>query len=315
MKFLSILVAFLGFTLCSFSQTLPDVVEARNRGTNFMGEGNIESAITEFERCIELAGLVGEDAVYIQFEIEQALPNLYFQLVSKVPRDNHAAILEALEKTVEVAERYNDNRTKENAERQMPQVIFALGAAAYQAQNYDEAVKFFDEVIARNPNHAGAYYIKGIIFENALKDEDQMDENYRLALEKGREFGDARNAQLAQQRWRNYYYNTGVRAQGGQRWDEAIYSFTKSLEADDAHYESLLGLAISHNARRNWDQAIAFGERALQVKEDSAVYWEIGRAYQGKNDNNKACESFRRVTDGPRLENARHEMQHVLRCN
>ena len=314
MKFVSILVAFLGFTLASFSQTMQDVVESSNRARTMMSEGNLDEAIAEFKRSIELAEAVGEEAFHIQFEIESALPNLYFQKVSRVPRDNPAAILEALEATVAVAEKYNDMRTKENAERQIVQPLLALAMASYQAQNYEEALERFDNVLERNPNLAVAYYIKGVIYETT-RDEANMDENYRLAIEKGREFGDARNAQQAQQRWRNFHFNAGVPAQRAQRWDDAIASFTKALEADEEHFESLLGLALANNAKRNWDEAIAFGQRALQVREESTVYWEIGRAYQGKGDTARACENLRKVTDGPRLENARHEIQHVLRCN
>jgi len=313
-KFVSIFVVLFGFTLISSSQTLQEVVDARNRGANLMGEGKFDEAIAEFEKSIEIAEAVGEEAEYIQLEVESALPNLYLRKAADVPRDNPAAILEALQKAIEVAEKFGDVRTKENAERQLIQPMFAVAMASYQAENYDDALVQLDAVIAQNPNHAGAHFVKGVIYENN-RDVENMDENFRLAIAKGREFGDARSAQSAQQRWRNFHYNAGVQMQRAQRWDDAILAFTTALEADENHFESLLGLAIAQNAKRNWDDAIAAALRAIEIREDSSLFWELGVAYQGKNDRVKACESLRKVTDGPRLENAKHQIEHVLRCN
>ena len=314
-KLLSVLVVLFGVTVIGSAQTMEDVVTAQTNGRNLMAAGNIDEAIAELEKCVALAEQVGDDAVYIQIEIESALPNLYFQRVQRIPRDNPSALLEALETTVAVAEKYNDARTKENAERQIPTIYLALGNAAYQAQNYEEAIKNLDEALTRNPNIAAAYFIKGVIYETS-KDEPNMLENYRLAIEKGQEFGDARNAQNAQRQLRNFHYNSGVPLLRAQRWDDAIASFTKALEADENYFEALLGMVLSNNGKRSWDNAIEYSEKALQVRENaSEVFYELGLAYQGKNDRAKACENFRKVTSGPRLENAKHKIEVELRCN
>ena len=119
-KLLSILVVLFGVTVIGSAQTMEDVVTAQTNGRNLMAAGNIDEAIAELEKCVALAEQVGDDAVFIQIEIESALPNLYFQRVQRIPRDDPSALLEALETTVAVAEKYNDTRTKENAERQIP---------------------------------------------------------------------------------------------------------------------------------------------------------------------------------------------------
>ena len=314
-KLLSVIVAFFGFTFIISAQTMEDVMNARTNGQNLMAAGNLDEAIAEFKKCIELAEQVGEEAEFIQIEIESVLPNLYFQKVSLIPRDDHAALLQAFELTVEVAEKYNDTRTKENAERQIPQIYLALGNAAYQAQNYEEAIKQLNAAVARNPNLASAYFIMGVCYES-MRDEPNMTENYKLAIEKGQAFGEPQRAQSAQQRLRNFHYNAGVPSLRAQRWDEAIASFTKALDADENYFEALLGMVLSNNGKRSWDDAIAFAERAIQVRENAfEVFYELGLAYKGKNDRTKACENFRKVTSGPRLENAKHEIEVVLRCN
>ena len=320
-KLLSIVVVLFGFIKIGSAQTMEDVVNAQTKGRNLMADGNLDEAIAEFERCIEIAIQVGEEAEFIQVEIESALPNLYFQKVSKIPRTEFQALLEAFNATVEVAVKYNDTRTKENAERQIPPIYYAIGLAAYSSQNYEGAIENFDEAIARNPNIAGAYFIKGLICETITKDEHCMDENYKLAIEKGKEFrtlvaDNAQRSQAAQQRLRTYHYNSGVSALRTQKWDDAIVSFTKSLEADDNNFEALLGMVLSYNGKKSWDDAIAYSEKALQIRENAyEVFYELGLSYKGKNDKAKACENLRKVTSGPRLENAKHEINVVLKCN
>jgi len=314
-KLLSVIVFMFGFALMGSAQTLQDVAESLSKGVELRAARDFDAAIDEFERCIELAKSVGDDALEHQMSAEGVLPELYLAKVQGLPRTEFGAILEALETAVEVAEKYNDQRTKESAERQMPQIYLAIGNTLRSEQKFDEAIQNFDKAIDRNPDFAQAYFLKGVCYES-MRNEVDMDENYRLAIEKGRAFGDAQNAQSAQQRLRNYYYNAGVSAQRAQRWDDAIAAFTKSAEVDDNYFEAFLGLAMSFNARRSWDNAILNAEKALQIRESAdVVFWELGVAYKGKNDRTRACENFRKVTGGPRLENAKHEIEVVLKCN
>jgi len=314
-KLLSVIVLLFGFKLMGSAQTLQDVAESLNKGVELRAARDFDAAIAEFERCIELAKIVGDEALEHQTSAEGVLPELYFAKVQGIPRTDFIAILEALVTAVEVAEKYNDQRTKENAERQIPQIYLAIGNTLRSEQKFEEAIENFDKAIAINPDFAQAYFLKGVCYES-MRNEADMDENYRLAIEKGRTFGDAQNAQNAQQRLRNYYYNSGVSAQRAQKWEDAIAAFTKAVEVDENYFEAFLGLAMSFNARRSWDNAILNAEKALQIRETSdVVFWELGVAYKGKNDRAKACENFRKVTSGPRLENAKHEIEVVLKCN
>ena len=181
-------------------------------------------------------------------------------------------------------------------------------------QKFDEAIANLDNAIAQNPNIAIAYFLKGACYES-MRDEPNMDENYKLAIEKGKEFGDAQNARQAQERLRNFHYNAGVASRRTQKWDDAIVSFTKAQETDENYFEALHGLAMSYNDKKSWDNAIQHSEKALQLRDDVNIYWELGVAYKGKNDKAKACENFKKVTSGPRMENAKHEINVVLKCN
>ena len=314
-KLLSFVAVFFGFTFLSSAQTLQDVVDAYNSAREYQAVDNWDKVIAALERCIELSEQVDDvEALRIQGEAIQVLPNSYLQKATKIPKDDHPALLQALEEAVSVAQKYNDTRTMERAEREIPQVYAAMGNKFRLEQNFEEAITNFDEAILRNPNIAVAYFLKGVCYES-MRDEPNMEENYRLAIEKGRAFGDAQNARQAQERLRNFYNTAGRRAFNERKWDDAIASFTQAIEVDDNFFEAYQFLIISYNGKSSWDNAIAYSAKALQIKEEPRIFYELGVAYYGKKDNARACENFRKVKSGDQVVNARKYVTEILKCN
>jgi len=314
---MSIVVALFGITVFASAQTLQEVTEAYNKGAGLMAAGDLDSAIAELERCVDMAKKVGDEAIELQVVAESALPGLYIQKANKIlaTRD-YAATLLALEATVVAAEKYQSKEVKESAEKTIPSIYLALGLADYQAQKFEDAVKNFDQVIARDPNNAGAYYRRGICYQN-LKDEAKMEESYKLAIEKGTASNDAQSVQGAKTQLSRYFYNTGIAARKAQRWDEAIAAFTKTIEADSNYFDAYYAMASCHNSKKSFDNAIAACEKALEIKTEGldGVYYELGTAYAGKNNNARACEYFKKIGEGPFLAGAKYQIETALKCN
>ena len=59
MKLLSVALVLFGFTVIGSAQTLQEVTEARNKGAELMAAGDMDGAITELEKCVDLAKKVG----------------------------------------------------------------------------------------------------------------------------------------------------------------------------------------------------------------------------------------------------------------
>jgi len=318
-KLLSVVVILFGCTVIGSAQTLQEVTEARNKGAELMAANDFDGAITELEKCVDLAKKVGEEADEHRLVAEGALPNLYFQKASLIKE--HSAALKALEATVAAAEKYNNADVKAKAEKSIPQLYYAMGAADYSAKKYDEAVKNLDQAIARDPNMANAYFIKGVCYQT-LKDESKMDENYKLAIEKGTANGDASTAQKAKAQLSKYYYNAGIVARKAQKWDDAIAAFNKTVDADGDFADAYYAMASCYNSKKGWDNAIASGEKALQIKSAAGadaktldpIYYELGTAHAGKSDNGKACEYFKKVVNEPFLKGAKYQIETALKC-
>jgi len=314
---MSIVVALFGITVITSAQTLQEVTEAYNKGGELMAAKDLDGAIAELEKCIDLAKKVGDEAEELQVVAELALPGLYFEKAKNIlaTRDYQATV-QALEATIAAAEKYNSKEVKESAEKTIPQIYLALGNADYQAQKYEDAVKNYDQVIARDPNNAGAYYRRGICYQN-LKNDAQMEESYKLAIEKGTASNDTQSVQAAKTALSRYFYNVGINARRAQKWDDAIAAFTKTIEIDESLFDAYFALTGSYNGKQNWDNAIATGEKALTLKDSGldGVYYELGTAYAGKKNNAKACECFKKVGPGNFFEGAKYQIETALKCN
>jgi len=319
-RLLTVVAVLLGITVISSAQTLQEVVEARNKGSELMAAKDLDGAIAELEKCVDLAKKVGEDAEEHQIVAESVLPNLFLQRANNInaTRDFPATV-EALEATIVAAEKYNNADIKEKAEKTLPQVFYAMGAADFQAQKFNEAIQNLDQAIARDPNMAGAYFIRGACYQS-LKDEIKMEENYKLAMEKGTANNDVSTVQRAQTQLVRYYNNSGATAQKAQKWDDAIAAFKKTIEADIENSDAYYSLSTCYNSKKNWNDAISTGEKALELRSGGdakaldGVYYQLGTAYAGKNDTAKACEYFKKVANEPFLAGAKYQIETALKC-
>ena len=319
-KMLSITVVLFGITVIGTAQTLQEVTEARNKGAELMAAKDLDGAIAELEKCVELAKKVGEDAEEHQILAESALPNLYLQKADELNRaKDYPATLKALESTVAASEKYNNADVKGKAEKIIPTVYLALGNADYTAKKFNEAIQNLDQAIARDPGMARAYFVRGVCYQN-LKDEPNMDESYRLAIEKGTANNDASTVQSAKTQLTNYYNVAGSGAQGAKKWDEAIAAFSKTVEVDNQNSTAYYSLAVCYNEKKSWDNAIENLEKALEFRTEKDIWsldgahFQLGTAYAGKKDNAKACEYFRKIGEGTFQASAKYQIETVLKC-
>ena len=241
-KMLSIAAIMLGNVVAVSAQTLRDVSDAYNKADELLTENNISGAITEFEKCLELAIKVGSEADELRVKAENALPDLFLQKTNKL----------------------------------------------LENKNYDEASTAFGQMIS-----ASEKYNSPDVKEKA--------EPAKKALCK-------------------HYYNQGLEAMKQKKFDDALKSFTRIPEIDDASGDAYYQIASCHNYKKSWDNAIANAQKALKLKTDAdakdldKVYYELGTAYAGKKDNGRACEFFKKVTSPPFLAGAKYQIETALKC-
>ncbi|GHT23063.1 hypothetical protein FACS189430_05780 [Bacteroidia bacterium] len=314
-KFLMI-AAVATFGYAGYAQTLEEAVEARNKGAELMAGGNIEEAIAELEKCINISQKVGAEADEHKEVAELAIPGLYLQKANKlVTAKEYEAAVKALEETIAVAAKYKNEDVKAKAEKPLTDVYYAIGLSAFTKKDMPAAIQNLDMVNARDADYAKAYYVKGAIYQQQ-QNEAKMVENFKLAIEKAEVGGDKSTEKNAKGALSKYFFNKGIVALQKKTYDAAITAFNQAIEADDSNADAYFRLASSYNAKKNYDKAIENANKALAIKttDNDGIYFELGNAYLAKKENTKACEAFKNVKAEPYAANAKHQREVVLKC-
>lgn len=207
---------------------------------------------------------------------------------------------------------------------------FNEGKKLYEAKNYSEAIKKFDQAIALKYNDPELYILKG----NSLSHSDDKTaaiENYTKAIEI-----DPKSARA--------YFNRGVSYREKEQYDKAIADFTSAFESDPTDASALMQRAsINFYSQNNYNKAILDMEKyiALEPKDalgflflgictskvdskpktiakcieyftksielddtESNSYYYRGYAYYDKGDNKKAMKDFDKAIE---LDPKKHE--------
>lgn len=300
-------------------QTLDDAIEAQNKAGELKMQGDIPGAIAALENCIELCLAIGDEAEEQRVQAENYIPNLHFEIAKGLLKDkNYPEALAAFEKTIAAAEKYNVPALKEAAEENVPKVYFASGVAEFQAKNYQDAAKHLQRAAELDKENVKACYYLGLAYQN-LKDEENMAEAFKSAAALSAH--DKATAGKAATSFGKYFYNKGITSMKGKQWEAAIGAFFIATEVEhellgDVYYR----MASAYNSWGKPTEAIAACEKALPLKQSNdpkttdGVYYELGTAYQAKNDKANACAAYRNVTSAPFLEGAKYQIQTALKC-
>lgn len=109
-------------------------------------------------------------------------------------------------------------------------INFNIGYAAFQSENYDAAISYFDKAIAAGANTATSYKYEGDAY-NKMEDYPAAITAYNNAIESGYEDKGA------------LYYNSGIAAYKGSLFDQAVDLFTNAANenynaANAIYYEA-----------------------------------------------------------------------------
>lgn len=93
------------------------------------------------------------------------------------------SMLEYLKKTIEVANTTNERAKADDAQRKAKAFLLRSGDEAQRAERFQEAIKWFTQVLEFDTLDATAYYLLAVN-HNSLRNWDQAIENATLALER-----------------------------------------------------------------------------------------------------------------------------------
>lgn len=304
--------------LLLFSQTTKkDAVDAYNSGAQMIKQ-DPKAALESLYLSLKLSTELGEEGEETKILAESLIPRTHLELAMKFYGEKKMyETLDQLEKAKELAEKYNDNSTKQRVERTIPQFYNQMGNTQYRSNNFDKAIEYYNKAIKVKADYPDPYLGISLSYEK-LNDFDKMLESLKKTIEVANGVNDRNKADDAITKAKAFLLRKGDEAQKANKNSEAIKWFTRSLEFDSNDGSVYYALCINFNALKDWDNAIANGNLALEKGNGSVdangVYFQIGTAYQGKGIASEACKALGNA-QGSFKAAAEYQMKEVLKCN
>lgn len=265
---------------------------------------NYAEALPLLEECLNAAYDI-EEAYKVIENCQKLIPNCYFRVgLSQVKTDQQAA-LTSLNTANELALLYNDAKTSRNAKNAISQIYRVRGAKAYNSQDYATAIEDFAKGYEVNPQDTElALYLAKSYCE--LKDFTNGIRVYTdiIALkDRHSKFAEPAAEALSQL---TYYLQLKAQDDNTAGNKEAAYEALETLVNIDpmntANQMFRLNIAA---VNQDWDRIIEWGDMTaafmITPEEQSEVYYLMAVAYDSKNMNEKAVETYTLVTAGDKV--------------
>ena len=308
-----------------FAQTLTDVINEFNTGVESLNEQSYDSALAQFNACLELCEVVGEEADDMKEQArEQVVGTYYRQAITLMKRRQYDKALPALEKTVALSAEYEKNpEFAENAKKYLPSLYLREGNVQRSQGNYDEALSIFDKALEMQPSLYKAHQGKGLVYKET-NDIGKMLEEFSVAKDKAVEEGDEEVVDNINSAINGHYRALIEEELMMIDPEEADYTFLldiceEAIEANKKNGYAYWQAASAHNKMVEYDSAIEYAEKGVAVETDpvmlSALYYELGIAYQNTVRYADACDAYNKVTEEPFTTRAEKKMMTTPDCN
>ncbi len=305
-------------TLTGYAQTKNDAIAAYNEGVQLL-QSNAAEALAALEKCIGICQTLGEEGDETRALAEIQIPKLHYSMArEEMQAKNYEEAIAKFNLAIQSAEEYNDPKVKESAEKLVPQLHYIVGNAYSKSNEWEKAHANYDKAIEYDPVYTKAYLGKGL----AYREQDDF-ENMKATLDKVIELGlntnDMKSVETAEKVMQNTYFNAAVKALTAQNMDEAEEALERTIEYGNQMVDAFYQLAKIYNSKQKYTEAIAKINKAIEYEtggdeEKAKLYYELATSYAGQGNTDAACEAYKKALFGAYEENARYQIEHVLKC-
>lgn len=307
-KIVLLAVALMGFT-AAFAQT--DVLTVAQEANDALGAKNYAKAVQLLEQVIS-AGADSEDEAVLT-QVNSAKKNLPIALFyvgrteaaaaqklteAAAQEAKYAEAIAVLDKAIKAGTDYKVPAAANNAKRMAAQVFLAQGGAAFNAENYAKAIELLTKGSAYDATNTNITLTLAEAYFKSDKYAEGVDVCTKIAALPAGQRNDAAIAQ-AKAKITQYTNNKIAALQQANDFD-GIIAMAESI-TDEALKQKVLVQA--YFLKKDYDKVIEIGEAAAELQADeadkSAVYFNLGSAYNAKENKAKAIETLKKVTAEP----------------
>lgn len=307
-KIVLLAVALMGFT-AAFAQS--DVLTVAQEANDALGAKDYAKAATLLEKVIT-DGASSEDEAVLE-QVNSAKKNLPVVLF-RVGQSNAAAAqkltdaaaqeakygeaVAALDKAIKTGADYKVPAAANNAKRMAAQVYLAQGGVAFNAENYAKAI----ELLTKGATYDATNTNISLTLAEAYFKSDKYAEGVAVCSKVAAlPAGQRNDAAIAQAKAKITQYTNNKIATLQQANDfDGIIAMAESI-ADEPLKQKVLVQA--YFLKKDYDKVIEIGEAAAALQTDpadqSAIYFNLGSAYNAKENKAKAIEILNKVTAEP----------------
>ena len=316
MKKLTIALSILLITVSQSltAQDLNDAGEAYNKGISLTKENNQIAAIESYQECAEICEELGEVGEGLMTKAQAQISSLYMKLgIDAFKAKDYDTAISYFSLSTNYAEKTRNSKNVKKARNYTATSYTAKGNALYKEKKYEDAIGLFHTALEFNSEYFKAYYGLAVCY-NKTGNTEGLEESVNKVIELG---GEDKNVEKATTLASKYFLRLSGEAIQKESFNEASMMAKKSIEYNYMEPTAYYYQALANNNLGNWDDAIKAAQTGMKAEQEdkSNLFFELGRAFEGKGDIPKACESYGKVTGGPNVDAANYQRTTVLNCN
>lgn len=214
---------------------------------------------------------------------------------------------------MKAADEYSNPEIKEKAKNLASQIFLVKGNGSLKAKDMDNALTHFDKALEFDPGLTRAYYGKLMVYR-----EKELYPEMEAAFAKMKEVSSADEDIVSKTQVvisKTYSVAAAKSIKAGKASLALEYS-DKAIGYGDSSANTFYYKALAANMEKKWDIALEAAQKALDLeqKDKNKIYFEIGKAWEGKGNSAEACAAYKNVAAGPYVQNAQYQMKQVLKC-
>jgi tetratricopeptide (TPR) repeat protein len=296
----SLCAAFLAFA--ATAQDKNEAIAAYNEGATKMKANQNTEAIAAFEHAISIAEEVGDDAADVRKNAQTAIISLRKKTASVLfSQKKYDEALKAMEAARADAQKYKNEKEITTINRALPTLYSAMGNEDMNLNKYAEAVNNYKKGIALNANMSKLQLGLGAAYQK-LDSAEQALASFDKAIEIAMRTNQPADAVDARRLAKSILMKSGQDAKDAEDFKKAYECFNTAVKYDENDPDVRLQVAIVANRSAQAQEAIAAGEKALELEKrdnmKAKIYYQLGYAYEQAGNAAKACANYKKVPAG-----------------
>jgi len=297
------------FTLCAAAlaiaaaaQDKNEAIAAYNEGVTKMQAAQNSEAIAAFQQAIGIAEEVGDEAADVRKNAENNIVALRKKIAAALfSEKKYEDALKTMEEARSDAQKFRNEREVATINRALPNLYLAMGNEDLNRERYGDALKSYRLGVELNGNMSKLHLGSGAAYQK-MDSAEQALAAFDRAIEVAMRTNQPADAVDARRLAKSILMKNGQEAKNAKNFKSAYANFNAAVKYDENDPDVRLQVAIAANGNEQAKEAIAAGEKALELEKRPnmipKIHYQLGLAYEKAGNTAKACTHYKKIPAG-----------------